>query len=150
MARRYEFEGSARSTARAETIWPLVADVSRWKEWTWMTRSYLLREGDPAPDGVGALRRFAFGPGGSSEEVVAWDPPRHLGYVAVKGLPVRHYRADVHLEDDGSGTIVTWRCSVEPRIPGTGALLRLGLRSLVRGFARGVCRYADQLDLEDT
>ncbi len=106
--------------------------------------------GYPAPDGVGALRRFAVGPGGSTEEVVAWDPPRHLGYVAVKGLPVRHYRADVHLDEDGTGTVVTWRCSVEPLIPGTGAVLRLGLRTMVRTFARGLCRYADQLALEDT
>ena len=82
-----------------------------------MTRTYLLREGDPPPDGVGALRRFAFGPGGSQEEVVAWDPPRHLGYVAVRGLPVRHYRADVHLDDDGTGTVVTWRCSARTPRP---------------------------------
>jgi hypothetical protein len=150
VARRYQFEGSARSKARADAIWPLVGDVSRWKEWTWMTRTYLLREGDPAPDGVGALRRFAFGPGGSSEEVVAWEPPRHLGYVAVKGLPVRHYRADVYLDEQSTGTVVTWRCSMEPLIPGTGALLRLGLRALVRGFARGVCRYADQLARDET
>ncbi len=110
-----------------------------------MTRTYLLREGDPPPDGVGALRRFAVGPGGSKEEVVVWDPPRHLGYVAVHGLPVRHYRADVHLDDDGTGTIVTWRCSVEPLVPGTGAALRFGLQRMVQGFARRVCRYADRM-----
>ena len=110
-----------------------------------MTRTYLLREGDPPPDGVGALRRFAFGPGGSKEEVVAWDPPHHLGYVAVRGLPVRHYRADVHLEADGTGTVVTWRCTVEPLIPGTGAVLRFALERMVRGFALRVCRYADHL-----
>jgi len=113
-----------------------------------MTRTYLLREGDPPPDGVGALRRFAFGPGGSQEEVVVWDPPRHLGYVAVRGLPARHYRADVHLDDDPSGTIVTWRCSVEPLVPGTGAILRFVLRRMVRGFARRLCRYADRSALE--
>ena len=150
MPRRYEFEASARSRAPAETVWPLVGDATRWKEWAWMTRTYLLREGDPPPDGVGALRRFALGPGGSREEVVAWDPPRHLGYVAVRGLPVRHYRADVHLDDDAAGTVVTWRCSVEPLIPGTGAALRVVLRRMVRGFAVRVCRYADRLVLEGT
>jgi hypothetical protein len=150
VARRYQFEASARSTARADAIWPLLGDASRWKEWAWMTRTYLLREGDPPPDGVGALRRFAFGPGGSQEEVVAWDPPRHLGYVAVRGLPARHYRADVHLDDDPSGTVVTWRCSVEPLVPGTGAVLRFVLRRMVRGFARRLCRYADRSALEGT
>ena len=145
MARRYQFEASAHSTAPAEVIWPLIGEAARWKEWSWMTSTTLLREGDPPPDGVGALRRFAFGPGGSKEEVVAWDPPRHLGYVATKGLPVRHYRADVDLRDDGTGTVVTWRCSVEPLVPGTGAALRFALARMVRGFARRVCRYADHL-----
>jgi hypothetical protein len=143
--KRYDFEAAARSTAPVEVIWPLIAEASRWKEWAWMTRTYLLREGDPPPDGVGALRRFAFGPGGSKEEVVAWDPPHHLGYVAVRGLPVRHYRADVYLETDGTRTVVTWRCTVEPLIPGTGAALRFALERMARGFALRVCRYADRL-----
>jgi len=65
----------------------------------------------PAPrraraDGVGALRRFALGPSGSSEEVVAWGSPHHLGYIGVSGLPVRRYRADVELRTDGAGTVV--------------------------------------------
>jgi hypothetical protein len=148
VARRYEFEASARSSVRAEVIWPLVGDATRWKQWSWMTRTDLLREGVPPPDGVGALRRFALGPGGSQEEVVAWDPPRHLGYVAVRGLPVRHYRADVHLDDDGSGTTVTWRCSLEPLVPGTGPALAFGLRRMVQGFATRLCRYADQVTPE--
>jgi len=108
-----------------------------------MTRTYLLRPGSPDPDGVGALRRFALGPGGSSEEVVEWDPPHHLGYVAVRGLPVRHYRADVDLRSDGGGTTVTWRGSFDEIVPGTGAVLRLILGRMTRGFAVRVARYAE-------
>jgi hypothetical protein len=150
VARRYDFEASARSGASADAIWPLVGEAARWKEWSWLTRTGLVREGEPPPDGVGAVRRFAFGPGASQEEVVVWDPPRHLGYVVVKGLPVRSYRADVHLEDDGSGTVVTWRCSVEALVPGTGAALRFALGRMVRRFAVQVCRYADRVSLEET
>ena len=110
-----------------------------------MNRTFLLRPGQPVPDGVGALRRFALGPAGSKEEVVAWDPPHHLGYVAVSGLPVRYYRADVDLLTDAVGTVVTWRGTVEPLIPGTGPALRVILSRLTRGFAVRVCRYADSL-----
>jgi len=149
VGRRLAFEASAVSAAPADALWPLVADVTRWTEWSWMTRATRLRQGDPPPDGVGTLRRLGVGPGGSQEEVVAFEPPRHLGYVAVRGLPVRHYRADVHLEDapraDGTtGTRVTWRCEVEPLVPGTGTLLRAVLRRMVAGFARRVCRHADR------
>ena len=109
-----------------------------------MTRTFLLRTGSPDPDGVGALRRFAFGPvGGSREEVVAWEPPHHLGYIAISGLPVRHYRADVDLRRDGDGTIVTWRGSFDEIVPGTGPLIRLILTRMTGGFARRVSRYAE-------
>ena len=149
MARRLGFEASALSAVPADELWPLVGEATRWKDWSWMTHASLLRQGDPAPDGVGALRRLGVGPGGSQEEVVVWDPPRHLGYEARRGLPARHYRADVVLEDavreDGTtGTRVTWRCVVEPLVPGTGPLLRAVLSRMVGGFARRVCRYADE------
>jgi hypothetical protein len=128
-------------------VWPLIGEAERWKEWSWMTRTYLLRPGDPEPDGVGALRRFGVGPGGSREEVVAWEPPHHLGYIVVSGLPVRHYRSDVVLEKDGDGTEIRWQGSFDEIVPGTGRLLRMVLQRMVGGFARRVGRYADGLDI---
>ena len=144
MTRRYEFEVSARSSAPVTALWPLLGEAERWKEWSWMTHTSLLRQGDPPPDGVGALRRFGLGPGGSQEEVVAFEPPHHLGYVAVRGLPVRHYRADVHLHQDGEGTRLTWQGVVDPLVPGTGMLVCAVLRRMVRGFATRVCAYAER------
>lgn len=46
-----------------------------------MPSTGLERAGAPTPDGVGAIRRLGFGPMGSREEVVAFEPPTHLGYV---------------------------------------------------------------------
>jgi hypothetical protein len=108
-----------------------------------MTRTFLLRPGEPTADGVGALRRFGLGPGGSTEEVVAWEPPHHLGYVVLRGLPVRRYRADVDLRRHGGGTAVTWRGSFDEIVPGTGALMRVILGRMTRGFAVRVSRYAE-------
>lgn len=110
-----------------------------------MTRTYLLEPGPGEPEGVGALRRFAVGPVGSVEEVVAWEPPQHLAYVARRGLPVRAYRADVRLEPDGSGTLVRWSGTLDPLVPGTGALVLAYVRSLVTGFTKRLCRHADAL-----
>jgi hypothetical protein len=111
-----------------------------------MTRTFLVRPGEPDPDGVGAVRRFALGPGGSTEEVVAWEPPHHLGYIIVRGLPVRRYRADVDLRPDGEGTVVTWRGSFDEIVPGTGAVLRAILKRMTAGFARRVSRYAERTE----
>lgn len=110
-----------------------------------MTRTFLLREGAPVPDGVGALRRFAVGPFGSCEEVVEFDPPTHLGYVARKGIPVRRYRGDIMLRAEGTGTAITWTASLEPLVPGTGALVLAYTRGYARLFARQLVRYADRL-----
>jgi hypothetical protein len=142
---RWSFSSTVRSAAPVEVVWPLIGEATRWKEWSWMTRTFLLRPGEPAPDGVGALRRFALGPGGSTEEVVVWEPPHHLGYIAVRGLPVRRYRADVDLRPDAGGTAVTWRGSFDELVPGTGALLRVVLGRMTEGFAVRVSRYAERL-----
>lgn len=108
-----------------------------------MTRTYLIRPGASEAEGVGALRRFAVGPFGSVEEVVEWEPPHHLGYVARRGLPVRTYRADVRLESEGERTKVTWSGHLVPLVPGTGPAVLRYVRFLVSGFTRRLCRYAD-------
>jgi Polyketide cyclase / dehydrase and lipid transport len=110
-----------------------------------MTRTYLLREGTPAPDGVGALRRFAVGPFGSREEVVEFDPPGHLAYEARKGIPARRYRGDIFLGSDGEGTAITWTGSLEPIVRGTGVLALAYTRTFARLFMRELVRYADRL-----
>jgi Polyketide cyclase / dehydrase and lipid transport len=142
---RWRYEVSARSLARPSTVWPLIGEAARWKEWSFMTRTYLTREGVPAPDGVGALRRFAVGPFGSSEEVVEFDPPKHLGYEARKGVPARRYRGDIFLRPDRDGTAISWTGSIEPSVPGTGGLALAYTRTFARLFIKQLVRYADGL-----
>jgi uncharacterized protein YndB with AHSA1/START domain len=131
----------ARSTAPPEEVWRWVADATSWNQWTNLARSTLEREGVPAPDGVGAIRHFSTGPGGSREEVVAFEPPHHLAYVLLSGLPLRSYRADIELTPDGDGTLIAWRATFEPKLAGTGAVFARILRLLLTGFARGLARH---------
>jgi uncharacterized protein YndB with AHSA1/START domain len=138
---RYEVVGH--SVAPPEMVWPLLAEVERWKQWSFLTRSFLLRAGAPEPDGVGALRRLAVGPFGSSEEVVAFEPPRHFSYEARRGMPARRYRAEVTLTPEGDGTRITWAGTMDPVLPGTGALSLAYARAFVRRFVSALSRYAD-------
>jgi hypothetical protein len=142
---RWSYEVTARSSAPVEAVWPLLGEAHRWKEWSFLDRSDLVREGDPAPDGVGAMRRFTRFGVGSREEVVAWEPPRHLGYVIVKGFPVRHYRADVTFTPEGTGTLISWKGSFDALIPGTGRLMSVVLRAMIGRFADDAARYAERL-----
>lgn len=139
----WAFEVRATSQAPVEVVWPLIGEAARWKEWSFLTRSGLDREGEPAPDGVGAIRRFTTLGMGSREEVVSWEPPHHLGYVILSGFPVRNYRGDVVLTADGGRTTLTWSSSFDTKIPGTGRLMHEVLFFIIRRFAAGVVRAAD-------
>jgi hypothetical protein len=120
-----------------------VGEAGRWKEWSFLDRSDIIRDGEPAPDGVGALRRFTRYGVGSTEEVVAWEPPHHLAYSIIKGYPVRHHRADVVLTSDGVGTTINWSATFDELVPGTGHLMTLVTKRLIRGFAQGAARHAE-------
>ncbi|MHB8431148.1 MAG: SRPBCC family protein [Acidimicrobiales bacterium] len=143
--RSWSFEATAYSSARVDVVWPLLGEARRWKEWTFLDSTSVIRAGRPHPDGVGALRSFTRRGIGSLEQVVAWEPPHHLGYILVRGIPVRGYRADVVLRSEGNGTAITWTGAFDARIPGTGRLLAVALSSLVARFARDAARYAESL-----
>jgi hypothetical protein len=144
-AGRWSLEATARSSAPVDVVWPLIGEARRWKEWSFLDRSDLVKTGEPPPDGVGAVRRFTRYGVGSREEVTAWEPPHHLGYTILKGFPVRHYRADVRCVPDGSGTLIKWSATFDAQIPGSGHLMAAVLRVVVSRFARGAARYGDQL-----
>lgn len=116
-----------------------------WSQWAgpFVPRSRWLVPGDP-PGTVGAVRRLGAGPLGSSERIVEHVPGRRLSYVVDSWQPYRDYRADVDLvpTTDG-GTRIVWQASFAPRVPGTGALLRVGLRRLVGSFATNLARAAE-------
>ena len=140
----YVYRVEAVSSAPVDVVWPLLGRASRWREWSFLTRSELERDGAPDPDGVGAVRRFSAYGVGSREEVVAWDPPHHLAYRILSGFPVRNYRSDVTLEPHAGGTRIEWTGSFDPKWPGTGRLLGAFLPVMMQRFASSVARYADE------
>jgi len=145
--RRWSYDIRTTTSAPIDEVWPLVGEARRWKEWAGFTTARLIREGTPAPDGVGALRRFAIGPVGSREQVVVWDPPHHLGYEIVKGFPVRRYRSDVELAAlEGGGTSIHWHGRFAELVPGTGRAVQAFTGALIAHFARRLVRHAERSD----
>ena len=144
------FQVSADSSAPVERVWALLADGAGWSRWASFRSSSLEREGTPPPDGVGAIRRFGTGPGVSREEVIEFDPPRHLAYRLLSGLPLKGYRADVTVEPrDGGGSTVTWSSSFErATVPGTGGALAAFLKWFLGDTARRLARAAESTSEE--
>lgn len=121
-------------------VWDVYTDHAGWSRWSGFPGSRLVREGREDRNGVGAVRAFA---GGVREEILAFDPPRRMTYAVVGGpFPIRDHLGEVLFEPDGPGTRVTWRCRFEPRIPGTGRLVRAFIE---RSFHRALSGLARQL-----
>lgn len=126
-----EVEAEARSTAPPERVWALLADACSWTRWAGFDDVQV--EGD---DAVGQIRRNRRGRITGRDRVIVFDAPRHYAYESSSALPVRDYRDDVTLAPvPAGGTHIRWRSRFAPRIPGTGWLLRRGLRRFLADLA---------------
>ena len=141
----HSFSAEARSSASPTVVFGILADATGWKDWAgWFIReSFWEREGTPPPGGVGAVKKLGGKPVYSREETVDFDPPHHYAYRILSGPPVKNYRADVDLTAADSGTRIRWAFRFEPKIPGTGAIMRFYLGRIVAGLARRLAAHAD-------
>jgi uncharacterized protein YndB with AHSA1/START domain len=125
-----------------EKVWERYTDHRAWARFGFRdrVRVTLKPEGIPAPNGLGCVRAFsAAGIEFVAEEVTAFEPPTRLMYRIVRGgWPLRTHQGEVLFAREGEGTKVTWRVSCTSAIPGSGPLLRFGLRRLFRNILRGL------------
>ena len=140
------YECTAQSAAPPAAVFEVIADATRWHEWAGFTVdvSEWEREGDPAPGGVGAIRKLGRWPAFTREQLLEYEPPRHLAYTIRSRGPLRGYHADVDLEATATGTTIRWRGAFEPVVPGTGALLAEFFRRTVLSYARAAAAEAER------
>lgn len=147
MAKHF-YDIHAESDAPMEIVFEVIADAPGWARWSkTISRAQWDVEGSPAPWGVGAVRALGANVGPlSRERIVEFDPPTHQAYVIVSGpMPVKGYRADVHLTSTPQGgTHISWKGSWTTRVPGVSGFLT----KMVRGFATGAAREAERLQRE--
>ena len=115
---------TAHTSAPTELVWEVIADATRYPEWSKLDSAEYERTGDPAPHGTGAIRVFGSGRYTLREEVTAYAENRHLDYILLDGMPVRNYRARISLDEDAPGeTAIHWRAEFESKLPGLGGLI---------------------------
>jgi uncharacterized protein YndB with AHSA1/START domain len=124
--------------APADEVFGLLADHAHYDRFRPIHGSELIREGDPAPNGVGALRRIKVRPLVFEEEVTFYEPPTRLDYLIVKlNIPFEHHGGSIVLTPDGYGTNVDWRSSFTVPTPLIGGPEELVWQPvLARGFRR--------------
>jgi len=126
--------------ASPEIVFDVLTDHRRYNEITPLRKAELEREGEPAPNGVGAIRRLsAVGPP-LREEVLAYEPGRRFSYKLLSGLPVRDHVGTVELTASEGGTKVVYAVRTTPTLPLVGAAVvaavKLGVGQLLGGIVK--------------
>ena len=124
--------------APPDEVFDRLADHANYDRFRAIHGSELIREGDPAPNGLGALRRIKVRPLVFEEEITAYEPPTRLDYLIVKlNVPFKHDGGSITLTPEGHATRVDWRSSFSVPIPVVGGAQELVWQPvLARGFRR--------------
>jgi uncharacterized protein YndB with AHSA1/START domain len=130
--------------APPETVFDVFVDHRGYAAMTRLRKSELEREGDPAPNGVGAIRVLrAVGPP-LREEVLTYERPSRFSYKLLSGLPVRDHVGTVELTAREGGTKVTYAVRLMPTVPLVGAAVVAGVKVGVKQLIDGVSAEAER------
>jgi uncharacterized protein YndB with AHSA1/START domain len=132
--------------APPETIFEVLVDHRAYSSITPLRKSELEREGDPSPNGAGAIRVLsALGPP-LREEVLTYEEPSRFSYTLLSGLPVRDHVGTVELTPSDGGTTMTYAVRTMPTVPLVGGVVvgavKLGVKQLIDGVSAEAERRA--------
>lgn len=130
--------------APPETVWEVVADLRGMSEYSRFRKIELERDGDPPPNGVGAIRVMHLVGPPVREEVIAFEPPRRFAYRMLSGLPVKDHVGTIELEAAGQGTRMSYVLETTPTIPLVGFALLAVMRNMVDGISAGIAAEAEK------
>jgi len=131
------------TAASPAAVFRLLADGSTWTTWSPIESFELEQQGNPPPEGVGAIRVFELGRTTGRDQLLEVVPDRRLAYASLSGLPVRDYVGQVDLtpSTDGS-TSIHWHSDFFPKTPGTGWLVERSLHRFLSKCAHGLAEHA--------
>ncbi|CAM3088848.1 MxaD family protein [Mycobacterium intermedium] len=146
--RKFTFEANKTSTAPASTLFRLVADGGNWASWAKpiVVQSSWVRQGDPAPGGIGAIRKLGMWPVFVQEETIEYEQDRrHVYRLVGPRTPVNDYVGEVVLTPNASGgTDIRWSGSFTERVRGTGKAARAAMGGAVKFFAGQLVKEAER------
>lgn len=133
-----------RVAAPPDVVFDILTDHRGYADITPLRRAELEREGEPAPNGTGAIRVLsAVGPP-MREEVLAYERPSRFSYAVLSGLPVRDHVGTVSLEEDDGGTRITYAVKLIPTVPLGEGLVVAGVRQGIKVLLEGVAGEAER------
>ncbi|WP_158886680.1 SRPBCC family protein [Amycolatopsis anabasis] len=146
--KKFSFEVNRTSSAPPSALFALETDGARWSSWArpLVVQSGWERQGDPAPGGIGAIRKVGLWPLLMREQTLEYEQDRrHVYTFAGPPAPVRDYRAEVIFTPTGEGgTDLRWSGTFRERIPGTGAVTLRILHAVIKLLSAQLVRAAER------
>lgn len=139
-----EFTLTRTTTAPIEKVFDCLTDHRGIANYVRLARrSTLDREGTPAPNGVGAVRRIeAIGPA-FVEEIIDYERPERYAYKMVAGAPVREHIGTVTLREADGRTEVSWHLRSQPKIPGLDRVFTPVMKRVIGELLNGAVDAAE-------
>lgn len=131
-------------SAPIEVVFDVLTDHRGYVSLIALRSSTLEREGEPAPNGVGAIRVLRLVGPPIREQVTTFDRPFRFTYKLLSGAPVRTYSATVELAEQGALTALTYRIDSVPSIPVPAALWSALVRVVINQLVKGVTKEAER------
>jgi uncharacterized protein YndB with AHSA1/START domain len=144
----FSFVVNRTSTAPAATLFRLETDGPQWALWgkPLIVQASWARQGEPAPGGIGAIRKVGMWPVLVQEETVEYEQDRrHVYELIAPPTPAKGYRAEFLLTPNANGgTDIRWAGSFTEGVRGTGPIMLAVMRSAIQFFASRLVKAAER------
>jgi uncharacterized protein YndB with AHSA1/START domain len=130
--------------APPETVFAVLTEHHLYAEITPMRKSVLEREGEPAPNGVGAIRVLTSAGPPLREEVIAYEPPIRFSYKLLSGAPLRDHVGTVELTPRDGGTRVVYAVRTTPTLPLVGGAVVAVVKQAIKALLGGIVKESER------
>lgn len=145
--RTFSFEVNRTSTAPPATLFRLETDGAGWSKWAgpMIVQSSWERQGNPAPAGLGAIRKVGLWPVLMREETIEYEQDRRHVYTFVGRGAAKNYRAEVTFTPNAAGgTDLKWTGAFSDGvIPGSGPIVLAILRNTIQDVSKRLVKTAE-------
>ncbi len=144
----FSFEVHRTSHAPPATLFRIETDGANWASWArpLVIQSSWHQQGDPAPGGIGAVRKVGVWPLLAQEETTEYEQDRrHVYKLNWPPNPAKDYRGELVVTPNPTGgTDLHWSGTFTETLPGTGPIVRAALHGAIRFFARRLVKAAER------
>jgi len=133
--------------APAAEVFAAISNHEGYARFAGVDKAELLRHGETAKNGLGAVRRLKLGAITVDEEILSFESPNLMEYriIAMRPKLFNHILGRVELVENGGKTTVTWSSEYEVPLPLVGSgIEKLLAKPLSSGFA-GMLKAIEKL-----